>query len=182
MPMINIAPRLAAAGLAVGLAGASLAADDAKARTVDMPGGIPLVVPDDSAGDWVVDRFAGNSTAGYAFTQGPASEAGGIGRPAVAVAPDGMVHLATGGMSWVKDTIVRVTPDGTMRLMAGGGSSLADGPAAQAKIAVDWRGGGLGWSRQDHSLYFVHGTVSAVRRLYQKDGQRVGGEEPGPRF
>ena len=102
---------------------------------------------DETAGDWVVDRFAGNSTAGYAFSQGPAHEAGGIGRPAVAVAPDGNVYLATGDMSWVKDTIVRVSPDGTLRLLAGGGSSLADGPAARAKIAVDWRGGGLAWSQ-----------------------------------
>jgi hypothetical protein len=135
-----------------------------------VPGGIPLIVVDETAGDWVVDRFAGNSTAGYAFSQGPAHEAGGIGRPAVAVAPDGNVYLATGGLSWVKDLIVRVSPDGTLRLLAGGGSSLADGPAATAKIAVDWRGGGLAWSQRDKSLYFVHATVPAVRRLYQQGG------------
>lgn len=136
-----------------------------------VPGGIPLIVVDDAAGDWGVDRFAGNSTAGYAFSQGPAFEAGGIGRPAVAVAPDGTVYLATGGLSWVKDLIVRVAPDGTLRLLAGGGSRLADGPAATAKIAVDWRGGGLAWSPRDRSLYFVHATVPAVRRLYEQGGQ-----------
>jgi hypothetical protein len=136
-----------------------------------VPGGIPLLVPDESAGDWVVDRFAGNSTAGYAFCQGPGPESSGMGRPAVAVAPDGNVYLATGGMSWVKDIIVRVSPDGTLRLLAGGGSSLEDGPAAKAKIAVDWRGGGLAWSQKDQSLYFAHATAPAVRRLYRKDGQ-----------
>ena len=77
---------------------------EGKPPAAAIPGGVPLIVVDETAGDWVVDRFAGNSTAGYAFSQGPAHEAGGIGRPAVAVAPDGNVYLATGGMSWVKDT------------------------------------------------------------------------------
>jgi len=146
-------------------------ADGRPAAAQAIPGGVPLIVVDETAGDWVVDRFAGNSTAGYAFLQGPAAEAGGIGRPAVAVAPDGNVYLATGGMSWVKEIIVRVSPDGTLRLLAGGGSSLADGPAAKARIAVDWRGGGLAWSSKDKSLYFVHPTIPAVRRLFA-DGEQ----------
>jgi len=141
----------------------ALPADDPEEKDV------PLIVVDETAGDWVVDRFAGNSTAGWAFTQGPAVECGGIGRPAVALAPDGTVYLATGGMSWCKDVIVRVSVDGTLRLLAGGGSSLADGPAAAARIAVEWRGGGLAWSRKDASLYFVHPSVPAVRRLYSRD-------------
>lgn len=149
------------------IAGPTFAGNGPAEADSDVP---PLVV-DESAGDWVVDRFAGNSTAGYAFTQGPARECGGVGRPAVAVAPDGTVYLATGGMSWLKDTIVRVGPDSNLRLLAGGGSSLADGPAARARIAVDWRGGGLVWSNKDRSLYFVHPTIPAVRRLYSKDGQ-----------
>ena len=33
---------------------------------------IPLLVRDKSAGDWVVDRFVGNSTAGSKVFQGPA--------------------------------------------------------------------------------------------------------------
>jgi hypothetical protein len=131
---------------------------------------VPLTVVDPSAADWVVDRFAGNSTAGYALTQGPAHECGGIGRPAVAVAPNGTVYLATGGMKWCKDRIVRVAPDGALRLLAGGGSRLADGPAATARIAVDHRGGGLVWSEKVRSLYFVHPTVPAVRRLYRDGG------------
>ena len=36
---------------------------------------------------------------------------------------------------------------------------------------MDWRGGGLAWSKKDNSLYFAHATVPAVRRLYRKDGQ-----------
>ncbi len=163
--------RAAAVLVAAGLIVSSAGGGQARPEPAPVPGGIPLLVPDDSAGDWAVDRFAGNSTAGYAFSQGPAFEAGGIGRPAVAIAPDGTVYLATGGMSWVKEIIVRVSPDGALRLLAGGGSSLADGPASRARIAVDWRGGGLAWSPKDASLYFAHAMVPAVRRLYQKDGQ-----------
>jgi hypothetical protein len=162
---------LAAVALAAGLMVRSAGGGEGKPEPAAVPGGIPLIVVDEAAGDWVADRFAGNSTAGYAFSQGPAHEAGGIGRPAVAVAPDGNVYLATGGMSWIKDVIVRVSPDGTLRLLAGGGSSLADGPAAKARIAVDWRGGGLAWSKKDDSLYFVHATVPALRRLYRNGGQ-----------
>jgi sugar lactone lactonase YvrE len=157
--------------VAAGLAAVAAAGGEGQPKAAAVPGGIPPVVVEETAGDWVVDRFAGNSTAGYAFAQGPAVEAGGIGRPAVAVAPDGNVYLATGGMSWVKDIIMRVSPDGTLRFLAGGGSSLADGPAAKARIAVDWRGGGLAWSRKSNSLYFVHAMVPAVRRLYQREGQ-----------
>jgi sugar lactone lactonase YvrE len=163
--------RLAAVGFAAGLMVGSANGGEGKSEAAAVPGGVPLIVVDEAADDWIVDRFAGNSTAGYAFSQGPAHEAGGIGRPAVAVAPDGNIYLATGAMSWVKDIIVRVSPDGTLRLLAGGGSSLADGPAANARIAVDWRGGGLAWSQKDKSLYFVHATVPAVRRLYRKDDQ-----------
>lgn len=159
---------LALAALALGLASAGArAAEPAGAG----PGEVPVLVPDETAGDWVVDRFAGNSTAGGEFFQGPAAEVGGIGRPAVAVAPDGAVYLAVGRISWLKDRIVRVSRDGALRLLAGGGTRLADGPAATAKIAVDWRGCALVWSKKDASLYFVHPAVPAVRRLYQKDGQ-----------
>ena len=53
------------------------------------------------------------------------------------VAPDGTVFMASGGMNWCKDTIVRIGTDGALRLIAGGGTSLADGPAARTG-----RGGG----------------------------------------
>jgi hypothetical protein len=58
-----------------------------------------------------------------------------------------------------------------LRLVAGGGSSLADGPARRAKIAVNHRGAGLVYNRADKSVYFVHPTIPAVRRLYRRDGQ-----------
>ena len=131
--------------------------------------GLPEMIADPSAPQWRVDRFAGNSTAGSVLLQGPAREAGGIMRCAVAPAPDGSVFLATGG-HWAHDRIVRVTPGGKLRLVAGGGSSLADGPASRAKILVATRGNSLVYSPSDKGLYFVHTMIPAVRRLYQKDG------------
>jgi hypothetical protein len=132
---------------------------------------VPRLVLDESASRWVIDRFAGNSTAGSQFIQGPAREAGGLGRPAVEPTPDGSVFLGVGMQKWKKDKIARVTPDGQLRLVAGGGSSLADGPAWRARIAVGHRGAGLVYNKADASLYFVHPTIPAVRRLYQKSGR-----------
>lgn len=143
----------------------------ARAPTAEQPKDIPAKVLDDSAERWVIDRFAGNSTAGPEFLQGPARQAGGLGVTAVEPAPDGSVFLGAGMVKWCKDKIVRVTPDGTLRLIAGGGSSLADGPAWKARIAVNHRGAGLVYNRADSSVYFVHRTIPAVRRLLRKDGQ-----------
>ena len=44
------------------------------------PENMPTLIADESAADWLVDRFAGNSTAGPVFMQGPAREVGGLGR------------------------------------------------------------------------------------------------------
>jgi len=134
-------------------------------------GAVPHTVLDETAGKWFVDRFAGNSTGAEGFIQGPARQTGGLGRCAVAPAPDGSVYLAVGDHKWVHDKIVRVSPEGQMTLLAGGGSSLADGPARAASVAIARRGSSLIYSKSDESLYFVASTVPAVRRLYQKDGE-----------
>jgi len=138
------------------------------ARGQPEPDRPPEMIPDASAPRWRVDRFAGNSTAGPVLVQGPAREAGGMTRCAVAPAPDGSVFLATGG-KWAHDRIVRVAPDGQLRLVAGGGSSLADVPAPRAKILVATRGNSLVYSAPDESLYFVHTMIPAVRRLFKKE-------------
>ncbi|MFO8013825.1 MAG: hypothetical protein R6X20_11040 [Phycisphaerae bacterium] len=137
----------------------------------DGPDDVPGMVLDPSAPRWVIDRFAGNSTAGPSFLQGPARQAGGLGKPAVEPAPDGSVFLGAGMEKWRKDKIVRVSPAGTLRLVAGGGWNLGDGPAREARIAVNHRGGGLVHNRADGTVYFVHPTVPAVRRLLRRDGE-----------
>ncbi len=138
-------------------------------RAQEAENALPEMMLDETASEWHVDRFAGNSTAGSVLLQGPAGEVGGMSRCAVAPAPDGSVFLATGG-KWAHDRIVRVTPDGQLRLIAGGGSSLANGPACRARILVATRGNSLVYSPSDQSLYFVHTVIPAVRRLHQQDG------------
>lgn len=66
---------------------------------------------DGSAADWVVDRFAGNSTAGPQFLQGPAREAGGLGRCGACVLPDGTVYIP------FADGLAEVDTTGTLRLV-----------------------------------------------------------------
>jgi hypothetical protein len=134
-------------------------------------GDVPQMILDETAPRWVLDRFAGSSTAGPELLQGPARQAGGLGKPAVEPAPDGSVFLGAGMQKWLKDKIVRISPDGMLRLVAGGGSSLADGPARRARIAVNHRGAGLVYNRADRGLYFVHPTIPAVRRLCQREGE-----------
>ncbi len=133
-----------------------------------VPEDLPKVVLDESASRWVVDRFAGNSTAGPDFLQGPARQTGGLGSCSVDPAPDGSVFLGAGmSNKWAKDKILRVSPEGILRLVAGGGSSLGDCPASQAMVRVE----SLRYSAAEKSLYFVHRTIPCVRRLHEKDGQ-----------
>lgn len=121
----------------------------------------PMTLPDESAGDWVVDRFAGSSSAGPEFFQGPARQVGGLGRPySVAPAPDGTVYIAVGA------GVVEVSPDGTLRLVIGGGGSQVEGPPDQVV------GGGLAWNPKEKMLY-LSGS-NCIRRLVVKpDGSRV---------
>jgi len=123
--------------------------------------GIPAIVLDESAANWVVDRFAGNSTAGPQFFQGPARQAGGLGRcRSVVPMPDGRVYLA------VEDGIVEVAADGMLRLLVGGGGSLPEGPPHKAS-----GGKSLAYNPVEKCLYFT--GPNCVRRLVEKpDGWR----------
>jgi len=82
---------------------------------------LPMVIFDDSIGDWVVDRFAGNNTAGSRFYQGPAREVGGLQRPGGSVeAGDGTVYMTiglAGAAGAAVKKLVKVTPDGILRLV-----------------------------------------------------------------
>jgi hypothetical protein len=160
---------LATLGLAGGAhaepAGNAVAANSA---TQDLP----KVILDESAPNWRVDRFAGNSMGGLQFIQGPARQTAGLYGPVAACAPDGTVYMTAGTETkWAATKIVRVTPDGQLRLLAGGGASLEDGPASRALIRVNTRTApGLAYSKADQSVYFFHSTIPCLRRLYQKDG------------
>lgn len=78
------------------------------------PQELPEVIADPSSGDWLVDRFAGNSTAGPVFFQGPAREVGGLGRCGACPLPDGRVLVPFAG------GIAEVDTGGTLRLVAQG--------------------------------------------------------------
>lgn len=118
---------------------------------------VPMMVREDSAGDWVVDRFVGNSTSGSIFFQGPARQAGGVGRStSLAVAPDGRVFMPVplgGG-------IAEVSADGMLRLVVSGLEWRADG-------LDDFfaRGGLLAWNPKENCLYFW--GKSCIRKLVE---------------
>lgn len=105
---------------------------------------IPLLVRDESAGRWVVDRFAGNSTAGTTFFQGTATEAGGVGRgTSFAVAPDGRTFFP------VSEGIAEVSPAGVLRLVVSRHEWRADGLED-----LYGRGGLVAWNPREQCLYF----------------------------
>ncbi len=117
---------------------------------------LPKLVLDESATDWAVDRFAGNSTAGPEFFQGPAREVGGLGRPyGVAPLPDGRVYIASGG------NVLEVDKEGTLRLVIGGGGSAVEGPPDQVS------GGKPVYNPHDKMLYLT--GPNCLRRVVEKE-------------
>ncbi len=112
------------------------------------------ILPDDSAGDWVVDRFAGNSTAGPEFFPGPAREVGGLGRCGACPLPDGRVLLPFSG------GLAEVDSDGTLQLVSLSGIA---GTTGQVTAAV------MAYSPADRQVYTS--GPNCVRRLSkQPDG------------
>ncbi|MBA4388316.1 MAG: hypothetical protein C0404_10070 [Verrucomicrobia bacterium] len=114
---------------------------------------IPLVIPDESAQDWVVDRFAGNSTTGPLFYQGPAREVGGLGKAGVTELPDGriLVSCAAG--------LAEMSSNGVLRLFMGD-DGLIEGPLEQC------RSGGLIWNAKEKALYIT--GPRCLRKVVEK--------------
>lgn len=117
------------------------------------PEDMPQIITDPSADQWVVDRFAGNSTAGPTFIQGSAREAGGLGRCGACPLPDGRVLIPFPG------GIAEVDTAGILRLVAPA-NALA-GTTAQVTANV------LAYNRKDGSVYAGVGTCLA--RLVERD-------------
>jgi hypothetical protein len=132
----------------------------ASARAGQPPAELPEIVEDPAAKHWVVDRFAGNSTAGPLFFQGPAREVGGLGRTVAVPVPDGRVFVPAGG------GICEVAEDGMLRLVAGRPGGPQEGPAHQADAR-----GALAWNPKDQCLY-VAGTNCIRRLIEEPDGSR----------
>jgi len=113
---------------------------------------MPQIILDSSAGDWVVDRFAGNSTAGPTFIQGPAREAGGMGRPGACPLPDGRVLIPFPG------GLAEVDQEGTLRLVAE--VDFLPGTTQQVTANV------MAYNPQDKRVYAGGGTC--IQRLIER--------------
>jgi len=137
------------------------------ARTDELKN-LPEVIFDDSVGDWVVDRFAGNTMAGSWFYQGPALEVGGLRPrrcPGECVAtPDGTVYIMCGLCGGSMASLVEVAPDGMLHLLMGN-KGLIEGPMELC------RAGHPIWNPKEKTLYL--GDLNCVRKVVEKpDGSR----------
>ncbi len=152
-----IAGLVLAGAAAAGIAAFSHGRSDAPPLLAEKaPENVPKLVLDESADDWVLDRFAGNTTAGQRFFQGPAREVGGLGRPyAVATLPDGRVYIAAAG------SVLEVSAEGTLRRVIGGGGNAVGGPAAQVSA------GSPIYNRKDKTLYIT--GRNCLRRVVEKE-------------
>jgi len=119
------------------------------------PQDMPAIIPDESAGDWIVDRFAGNSTAGPTFFQGPAREVAGLGRCGACPLPDGRVLVP------FPDGWAEVDAGGTLRLVAA--SAPVGGTTAQVTASV------AAWNPADKRVY-TGGANCLVRLVERPDG------------
>ena len=116
------------------------AADPARAGAAEVQN-LPGTIPDPTAQDWFVDRFAGNSTAGPEFFQGPAREVGGLGRCGACPLPDGRVLVPFRG------GVAEIGTDGILRLLTGGSGGFVAGTTAQVTA------GTLAYNPRDKSVY-----------------------------
>mgnify|MGYP000023539049 CR=1 FL=1 len=113
---------------------------------------MPKIIPDPSASDWVVDRFAGNSTAGPEFLQGPAREAGGLGRCGACPLPDGTVIIPFPG------GLAEVDAAGTLRLLFADGRDPIERTTGQVCAHA-----GVAYNPNDKTLYLT--GRNCLRRL-----------------
>ena len=116
------------------------------------PQDLPEIIPDPSSGNWVVDRFAGNSTAGPLFFQGPAREVGGLGRCGACPLPDGRVLITC------SEGLAEVDNGGTLRLVAEGRFVFAT--TGQVTACV------MAWNPADKAAYVA--GPNCIRRLVER--------------
>ena len=115
------------------------------------PENMPTLIADESAADWLVDRFAGNSTAGPVFMQGPAREVGGLGRCGACVLPDGTVYVPFSG------GLAEVDTGGTLRLV------LEDRDILQGTTSQVCAHAGVAYNPKDKQVYIA--GRNCLRRL-----------------
>jgi hypothetical protein len=117
------------------------------------------IIPDESASNWVVDCFAGNSTTGNEFYQGPALEVGGLATPGVPVVlPNGTAYLVGG------PGLAEISPNGKLQLIMGD-NGLIEGPIEQCVA------GSPIWSIKDSTLY-ITGPNCLRKIVTNQDGSQ----------
>ena len=121
------------------------------------------VVIDDSIGNWVVDRFAGNAKAGAVFYQGAAREVGGLQRPYLVVEAADGIYLAPNEEGASNPNLYRVN-DGMLRLIMER-EGLIEGPIELSQ------GGFPIWNEFDQTLYLT-GPYCLRKVVVGKDGRR----------
>ena len=137
----------------------------APAATTSAPGAVdldnlPEVIFEPGIEDWVVDRFAGNTTAGSWFYQGPALEVGGLQKPGRCVeGGDGTIYLITSIPGAVVPRLMQVTPDGSLHLFMED-RGLLEGPieACQAGVPI--------WNPREKALYLT--GPNCLRKVVEK--------------
>jgi len=153
-----------AVGMALGGTAAAEQADQPPASDAPDLDNLPGIIFDDSIGDWMVDRLAGNDQAGSLLYQGPAREIGGLGTIKEAVTtPDGTVYIACRGRTG-RGELVKVTPDGTLRLvMEKEGRIEGRMEECQAGRPI--------WNPKENTLYLT--GPNCLRKVVEKpDGTR----------
>ena len=115
---------------------------------------LPLMVRDTSSVDWIVDRFAGNSTAGEEFYQGPALLFHGVFMAAIPRPPFGPVAFVLDAMG----RRARGTLAGVVVLAGIAGVGIETARAAEARAIFDgrtlagWEGDTRWWRVEDGSI------------------------------
>lgn len=121
------------------------------------------VIIDNSIGNWVVDRFAGNTKAGAVFYQGAVREVGGLQRPARVVETPDSVYLATHEEGADNPSLYRIR-GGMLRLVMER-EGLVEGPLELCQ------GGFPIWNEHDQALYLT-GPYCLRKVVIAPDGTR----------
>jgi hypothetical protein len=126
---------------------------------------LPSVIFDDSIEDWVVDRFAGNNTAGPIWYQGPARESGWLTRPDWCVeGKDGTMYLVITHQGVVVPKLMKVTSDGMLRLFMEN-HGLMEGRIEECQA------GWPVWNPREKALYLA--SRCCLRKVVEKpDGSK----------
>ncbi len=116
-----------------------------------------IIIYDESRSNWLVDCFAGNSTTGNEFYQGPKLEVGGLTTPGIPVVdPSGIAYL-TGGTG-----LSEISTDGIIRQIMPK-SGLIEGPMEECMAGLPI------WSIKDSAL-FLTGPNCLRKVVHREDG------------